>query len=632
MRPRSWLPILILLLAFSLRLASLERRPLHFDEGNNVFFGLRAPHLLQDSIEHSEADPPLHRALLGGWMALAGTSPFAIRFLSVGWGVLAVALANQLGRVLLHNRSHANLLGMLMAGSAFAIDYSQEAKGYALVSALALASTLAWLRLLHNPHTPQRPVRSSLTYALCTAAMLGTHYFAAPLLGMQWVVALINVGGLGDLRRLRDVLSQWWPLVRAQTLACVPVVLWIGLAWRGIIAGGAKAANAPAGFHPIEVLSRIWGEFGMGRYMAEWMIPIAAIALVSCWLIGLIVVWRRGLQRAFWLCASVVIALLFAEVIAPRLSIFYPRFLLWALPLVLLPITQLMTLRRWFGVTFGVAIALPLLSLYTSPIDPQTDYRPLFAELRKNTRAGDVALGTYIWMDGMAASYAPETIDQLIWVRDFYQQDGSDIDPLMQPLQQRTQRIWHFNFERSPDDPATLSALWLRQHGAEVQRWQQGNLTVVLFDPTAPTAIIDSQSSTFGDQLSVAWSPIPADVQPGDSLRVNLQWRALTRPEALGISLQWLGPEGALIAQRDQDAVNGLSPTLAWQPDQVIVDARALLIPPDAPPGDYTLQLVVYRRADGQRLRLASGAPAGADAQILGVVRVTSPRDNPALR
>ena len=614
MNSRLWKLCLILLIAFGLRVIELERRPLHFDEGNNVYFGLRATHLLADSIEHAEADPPLHRAALGGWMTLVGTSPFAIRFLSVIWGMLAVALVAQLGRAVLRNEGPIAFLVLLMAASAFLIDYAQEAKGYPLVSAAALASTLAWLRMMR--HQRAQPL-SVLVYALCSMVMLGTHYFAAPLLGMHWVWLLAH----------RLPVKRWPRFIVAQALACVPVILWIALAWRGIVAGGMRAASTPAGFHPLEVMVRIWGEFAVGRYAIDYLPMMGAIVLSAGWLFGLVVLWRSRQRAVFWLCASVVLAFAFAEVIAPRLSIFYPRFLLWVLPFVFVSVAGLMQLRTvWWANGLAAVIGVTgLISFFNSPIAPQTDYRPLIAQVRPLIRPGDAALGTYIWMDGMFASYAPETMHTLQWTRDFYLNDGSDIEQLMQRAQGPTHRIWHLNFERSPDDPATRSALWLRQHGAEAARWVQGNLTAVLFDTTPASADICCAKVMFADQLGVTWQPISATAHAGDIVRVDLRWRALRVPDALGISLQVLSPEGVLVVQRDQDAVNGLVPTITWQPDQVIDDARAVLLPPDLLAGKYALRLVVYRRDTGQRLVL----PSGADGADIGVVTI-SPHDSPA--
>jgi len=603
---RIWVACLIVLLAFTVRVAFLERRPLHFDEGNNVYFGLRATHLLQDSIDHAEADPPLHRLALGAWMALAGTTPFAIRFLSAGWGVLAVALPLCLARVLLRDDTQAITVAALMALAVFHIDYSQEAKGYALVSAAALFSTLAWLHIRQSR-------RAWIAYMVGIGVMLGTHYFAAPLLGMHWLM-------LAPERRH----WRYWPrYLSAQVIACLPIVGWIALAWRGIVAGGMRAASTPFGFHPIELLGRIFGEFAAGRYAEAWVWPLAALLLGVLWLLGLMVLWRRGMRVAFWASASVVLALAFAEVVAPRLSIFYPRFLLWALAFVLIAAVAFFA-GRWFAI--GVR-ALALISMvgtllfYRSPIDPQTDYRPLFAQVWPYVREGDVALGTYIWMDGMAASYAPETKQKLTWVRDFYQNDGSDIEQLMQPLPRQSTRLWQFHFERDPDDPAVLSAVWLRQHGAEVARWQQGTLSALLFDlypsETQPCCL----QAQFGDVVVANWSPLPNQLRAGDVLRVDVQWQALQRETpSLGISLQLLGPDGKLIVQRDADAVNGLSPSFTWKPDQPVLDARALLLPNDLPVGRYRLYLVVYRREDGQRLTIANGAD-GAEMGVFDVTR-----------
>lgn len=613
---RIWVVCLIVLLAFAVRVAFLERRPLHFDEGNNVYFGLRATHLLQDSIDHAEADPPLHRLALGAWMALAGTTSFAIRFLSVGWGVLAVALAWRLARMLLHDDRQAIAVAALMALAVFPIDYSQEAKGYALVSAAALASTWAWLRLAQSR-------RAWVVYVVSVVVMLGTHYFAAPLLGMHWLM----------LAAERRNWRRWSRYLFAQASACVPIVGWIALAWRGIVAGGMRAASTPFGFHPIELLGRIFGEFAAGRYAEAWVWPLAALLLGALWLLGLMALWRRDWQGdpssqrrssrvAFWASASVGLALAFAEVIAPRLSIFYPRFLLWALPFVLIGVVALFTGR---GFAIGVrALALigmvGVLLYYRSPIDPQTDYRPLFAQVRPYIREGDLALGTYIWMDGMAASYAPETQQTLTWVRDFYQNDGSDIEQLMQPLPRQSTRVWHVHFERNPDDAAVLSALWLRQHGAEVARWQQGTLSALLFDLYPIETQPCCGQAQFGAVVTARWSALPNQLRPNDVLRVDLQWQALQRDTpALGISLQLLGPDGQLVTQRDADAVNGLSPSFAWKPDQPVLDARAILLPHDLPAGRYRLYLVVYRRDTGQRLTIANGA----DGAEVGVFDVT---------
>ena len=85
--------VIILLVAFALRVIQLDRRPLWWDEGNSVYFahqGLSA--LVNETRTTNDTDPPVYRLALGGWGILAGSSPFAVRFFSALLGVVAVAL------------------------------------------------------------------------------------------------------------------------------------------------------------------------------------------------------------------------------------------------------------------------------------------------------------------------------------------------------------------------------------------------------------------------------------------------------------------------------------------------------------------------------------------------------------
>jgi hypothetical protein len=59
-------PLAIFLADFALRLAGLNRRPLWWDEGNNVYFAHQGlPGVPRDSRATLETDPPVHRLALG---------------------------------------------------------------------------------------------------------------------------------------------------------------------------------------------------------------------------------------------------------------------------------------------------------------------------------------------------------------------------------------------------------------------------------------------------------------------------------------------------------------------------------------------------------------------------------------
>jgi hypothetical protein len=67
---------------------------------------------------------------------------------------------------------------------------------------------------------------------------------------------------------------------------------------------------------------------------------------------------------------------------------------------------------------------------------------------------------------------------------------------------------------------------------------------------------------------------------------------------------------GAMIAQQDNVPMGGTAPTDTWQPDAMIRDTYELVLPPDAPPGPYTLHVGMYDAAGRQPVRLADGTEA----------------------
>jgi hypothetical protein len=138
----------ICLLAFGLRVYHLGTQSLWYDEGLSVYLASLPP-LATIQTSAITDHPPLHALMLGAWMQVAGQSEFAVRFLSLWWSVLAVALTWRLGREMLTDAIGA-IAAVLMATSAFAVWYAQEARGYSLLLALTLITTWAFPRLCHS--------------------------------------------------------------------------------------------------------------------------------------------------------------------------------------------------------------------------------------------------------------------------------------------------------------------------------------------------------------------------------------------------------------------------------------------------------------------------------------------------
>jgi hypothetical protein len=149
---------------------------------------------------------PFYFLLLRGWIALTGTSEYAMRFLSLCLGVLCVPLTYALGRRLF-NPQTGFLAALLVTASPYLTWYSQEVKMYTLVSALALLAIYALRRALSLPKG--RAVEGNGWYwwgvqIVATSLAIYTHIIAALLIPVQVLIYF-----------------TWWPRSRRQWLGAL---------------------------------------------------------------------------------------------------------------------------------------------------------------------------------------------------------------------------------------------------------------------------------------------------------------------------------------------------------------------------------------------------------------------------
>ena len=173
----------LLLLAFALRVYALDAQSLWYDEAVTAQVAQQGlGELAQWTAD--DIQPPLYYALVAGWTRLAGTGEWALRFPSVAFGLVMVALAYALGRRLFGPAAGwvAALLGALHP---LWVYYAQEARMYTLLTALGMLAGYALLRVLASAQEPGA-ARQRLTwwaaFVGASIALLYTHYFAAFLL------------------------------------------------------------------------------------------------------------------------------------------------------------------------------------------------------------------------------------------------------------------------------------------------------------------------------------------------------------------------------------------------------------------------------------------------------------------
>lgn len=112
--------------------------------------------------------------------------------------------------------------------------------------------------------------------------------------------------------------------------------------------------------------------------------------------------------------------------------------------------------------------------------------------------------------------------------------------------------------------------------------------------------------------------------------RITLHWQGLAPVNAnYTVFAHVLGEHnpatgGPLWAGHDSQPVDGHYPTAVWQPGQIILDAHPLVIPADAPPGNYQLEAGLYLLETMARLPAvdANGNPIPNDAILLGTIKI----------
>ncbi len=91
----------------------------------------------------------------------------------------------------------------------------------------------------------------------------------------------------------------------------------------------------------------------------------------------------------------------------------------------------------------------------------------------------------------------------------------------------------------------------------------------------------------------------------GDSVYLQLWWRATEKPgKDWTVFTHLLGPAkpdgSAVWAGQDAQPGQGSVPTTTWAPGELILDEYQLLLPADAPPGEYAIEVGLYDPAAGR--------------------------------
>lgn len=317
-----------LAVAALLRLFRLDEARLWFDEVMTArWVALPWPEMVQAAL--TDMHPPLYFALLKGWTVWAGTSDWALRLPSAVASCAAVALTAALAWHLAGARA-ARWAAWFAALSPYLLHYGQEARMYAVVSALAAALALLWARYARGTVD-----RLGLGFALCAAALAATHYY-----GVFYVMALAGSAALLAWWRGRITAVAWG--VAPALLAAAAALGLAALLARGQ-AGGAYElglAAIPGGLWSLlggpELLPSSAAVHARGLRAALPYVPLAALGLAVLAVLGGSGFGRLAAPARLLVASGLAGALLtpFAAQLVAAVDV-NPRYLAPALPLLL---------------------------------------------------------------------------------------------------------------------------------------------------------------------------------------------------------------------------------------------------------------------------------------------------------
>jgi mannosyltransferase len=140
-----WMPAGVFAVALVLGLIRLGAQPLSFDEQFTRDTATLPWSGIWEAARDTEAPHLVYYSLLKPWLAIFGTSDWALRLPSVLFGAVAAGATATLGRRLFGDVAGL-AAGLALAASSYFVSWSQAARGYSLAVLLATVATYAFVR------------------------------------------------------------------------------------------------------------------------------------------------------------------------------------------------------------------------------------------------------------------------------------------------------------------------------------------------------------------------------------------------------------------------------------------------------------------------------------------------------
>ena len=493
---------LIIAAGFLLRLHAIDRLCLWFDEGITVW-KIHQPFGAIPFLVRSDTVPPLYYYILKTWTLFFAESDTSIRLLSAVLGTAVLPVVFLLGR-LLFDRQTGLLAAFLLALSTYHVQYSQEARSYAL---LFLCFGLSFYFLVQIVQSPGK--RYWFGYIVSAILLIYSH-------GLSLVyLASLNVCFLAQRHTWKKHLLRRW--VAANCVVLATLVPWLFIYVRQISAFREQTTLPAPSLSALAHTLILLGSLPPSKQSLlppalqglSYSLPFIQVA----WFTSIFFLFLEPLLR-FLRSPSRSIGILYLLFVLPFAlililslavsSLYLDRlFLVCLIPLTLLLAarhqepSRLPRLRLVFLCVYSLCSVLSLYSYYQS--DWKEDYRSATGYLLTNAEPGDAVIFVahvgeilFDWYSQGSRSDllklgVPEGIyergepDSGLIVR--HPQDLSRLGRLHLP----GRHVWLLRNRTYTHDPRELTRQWLDTHLQRMTSAQFVGIEVICYrnDPSA---------------------------------------------------------------------------------------------------------------------------------------------------
>jgi hypothetical protein len=673
--------IAIIILAFALRIYRLDHQSIWYDEGVSVYFASQNLKDLVAGVS-TDNHPPLHFLALHFWLKLAGQSEFSVRFLSLISGVLSVPLLFKLGRELFNRRVGSlaafllsispfhvwfsqegrmyTLAALLSLSSVytFVLLLRKEASstrrhlwlGYVVTSALGLYTHFyfAFIILFEN-----------IAFLAWWIQNRSEGIAKSPPLAWIWRSRLSKIGSAESTNSEFTNLRTW---LLAQL--CIALLF---LPWARFVATryAADATYWEGALGLLTTAKETFTAFSVGHTMGGKVADLAAFGFVTLAAAGVLAsLWEwklesntqspiSNLQHPMGLVLlnlAVPIGALFA--ISYHRPKFAPRYLLPVLPafhlLVAVGLDKLASGcrfwvkdSRWLGATaligllcslgfVSVASAGSLANYYFEDGYSRSDFRSVAEYISSYAEAKDaiILVGghmlpafTYYYRGDLPVCPLPEGL--VVSTKEPLDYRAAE---RLNSIAQGRDRLWLVLWQNRLVDPTDviLDQLMLNCPRLEVGRNFHHEFALLLFSlenqPRFATGPEHNYLANFSDQIQLLGYDLDSfSAEPGQTLYLDLYWEAQGEMDRdYLVFTHLISNDERIYGQHDKIAASDAYPTSHWKKGTIIRDKFEILVFPDTPPGDYTIEVGLYTTYEEviERLPLKSGGDRVLLAEI----------------